>query len=138
MCLASSSSSGFPGFSESLLEFTFSGPSLLQSEVMSGSSSSYRSSWSGSVKEESVSEVDHANRKVGSYAEIRCLHCGEWPMPVDGRRCKQYGTILHDVVLTYNYALNVTCFGCAGCVGWEESLNKLQFIWMAAIRLVVE
>lgn len=59
--------------------------------------------------------MDHTNIEVGRYADVRGPHRGEWPIPVEGRRCKEFGTMLQAGSLKWNYAIHVCCFKCVDC-----------------------
>lgn len=87
---------------------------------------------------EGTSSVGRANERVGSYAEVRGLHRGEWMGKVDGWRCKEFGTVLRAGTFEWNYAVHVCCYRCAGCEVWVGSLKKLDATWAAVVEMVQE
>lgn len=83
----SSSSSSQSSSTSSRVLFSFTPPSVPSISLLSRSGT-----------EESAPSVYHANlglkKKVSSYAGVRGLHRDEWPMPVEGWRCKHFGSVL--------------------------------------------
>lgn len=133
----SSSSSSSSSSSPSVILVSASNSASSSPSNGSASSVAVVSSSSGSAAEEKVRDAGYANSDVGSYAEARGPHRGEWPMPVGGLRCQHYGTVWTRGVWDYNYVVNVMCFTCEGCVAWRDSLTSLQQVWVSVVEAAV-
>lgn len=74
---------------------------------------------------------------VGSGGEkVVCLHREQWMVPIDGRPYKEFGTILRDRTLKFNYALHINFFDWINCKERVKTLKEREGICAAVIEMV--
>lgn len=67
---------------------------------------------------------------------MRGPHRRLWIGAMDGRGCREYGTLLRDGLFNFDYAVNVSWFVCDGCMDFLATLWSMDAILASAIQEV--